>query len=260
MKAEPTTPAKATKEKSLSENFIRVWAPTLVVALFIITFIVQAFEIPSASMEKTLLIGDHVLVDRARFSPSPTLFSGLLPYRPLERGDIVVFMSVTDPGMHLVKRVMGLPGDHIKLVDKVVYRNGVALKEPYAIHQATPGCMDWIPFINGRDNWPSGELDQETPKWADAMSQYLQNGEIVVPSGHFFVMGDNRDCSYDSRYWGFVPDQNLIGRPVLVYWSYESKEQDYEHVSISDRLTSLVSTVAHFATRTRWARTFHITK
>lgn len=241
---------KEEKPRSLSDNFLRVWAPTLVTALFIITFNVQAFEIPSPSMENTLLVGDHVLVDRVRFAPASNYLHGIEPYRPLQHGDIVVFMSVIQPGLHLVKRVMGVPGDHLKLVHKIVYRNGVALNEPYVYHTDN--------YNPARDDWPnSGPLASErTPEWVQDPSKYMQNGEVVVPPGHYFMMGDNRDVSYDSRYWGFVPEQNLIGRPVLIYWSYKSTASDYPtNSSVGDRISSLISVLIHFPVRTRWERT-----
>ncbi len=244
------TEAAGKVKRPLSENFIRVWAPTLVTALFIITFNVQAFEIPSGSMENTLLIGDHVLVDRVRFSPPSTYLHGLEPYRPPQRGDIIVFMSMTQPGLHLVKRLMGLPGDHLKVVHKVLYRNGVALNEPYAVHDRE--------YDPGPDDWPNGFLPNETPEWAASKQQFLQNGEIVVPPGHYFMMGDNRDESYDSRFWGFVPQDHIIGRPVLIYWSYKSDESDYAATDMADRLKGLISVLIHFPVRTRWNRTFKI--
>ncbi len=239
--------------RPLAENFVRIWAPTLVTALFIITFNVQAFEIPSGSMEKTLKIGDHVLVDRIRFAPAARYMHGIVPYRRLRHGDIVVFMSVVQPDLHLVKRVIGLPGDRIRLVNKVVFRNGVALKEPYAIHQ--PGIDP------GRDDFPTQGLPYgATPQWTATYSQYVHNGWLVVPPGHFFVMGDNRDISYDSRYWGFVPDRNLIGRPVIVYWSYRAHERDNGYANMGQRMRSFFSTLIHFPVRTRWLRTFHLVR
>ncbi len=250
--------------KPLSENFIRVWAPTLVAALFIITFNVQAFEIPSGSMEKTLLIGDHLLVDRIRLSPPSRYLGGLEPYRPIRRGDIVVFMTPVrfEKGLHLVKRVIGVPGDRIKLVNGVVYRNGKAVAEPYALRY--PVDCDAAPFDPARDDWPNGGPLMDTwPHWASTQAQYINDGQVVVPPGHYFVMGDNRMCSWDSRYWGFVPQANIIGRPEIVYWSYRSKASQYEfpaQASLSKDVGGWLSVLWHFPTRTRWARTFHIVR
>lgn len=254
---QPPVADKGAAARTARENFIRVWAPTLVTALFIITFNVQAFEIPSGSMENTLLIGDHLLVDRVRFAPESHYLDGLVPYRGLQHGDIVVFMSVLQPGLHLVKRVIGVPGDHIKLVNKVVYRNGAALDEPYA--RRTP--VDCFAPVNdpARDNWPNGgPLPQED--WAEPKEHFIQNGEVVVPPHSYFMMGDNRLCSYDSRYWGFVPEKNLIGRPIIIYWSYQSTESDYQYSDMADRIKSLFSVIAHFPTRTRWSRTLRLVR
>ncbi|HXR96952.1 MAG TPA: signal peptidase I [Terriglobales bacterium] len=245
----------------LAETFLRVWIPTLVVALFIITFVVQPFDIPSGSMENTLLIGDHLLADRVRLSPPPNDWTRvLLPYRGLQHGDIVVFLATqndtappinTPPGEHVVKRLIGLPGDHIKLVHGVVYRNGQALVEPYAIH--TGG------YDPGRDDWPNGGTPLETaPGWQAALPQYLQDGAVVVPPGQYFCMGDNRDNSLDSRYWGFVPEANLIGRPSVIYWSYQSDESDYLAQGMGDRIAGLLSVIIHAPTRTRWSRTLRL--
>jgi signal peptidase I len=255
-------PPAAKKSKPLSENFIRVWAPTLVAALFIITFNVQAFEIPSSSMEKTLLIGDHLLVDRIRFAPRSKYLGGLLPYRPIHHGDIIVFMTpvTSEKGMHLVKRVIGLPGDRIKLVNGVVYRNGKPLREPYVMHR--PVDCNAAVFDPARDDWPNGgPLEETTQRWANTQDQYIQNGQVVVPPEHYFVMGDNRMCSWDSRYWGFVPQANIIGRPEVVYWSYRSQASQYEPPgtgNIGANAESWLSELWHFPSRTRWKRTFHV--
>ncbi len=259
--AKPASPPPA-KPKPLAENFIRVWAPTLVAALFIITFNVQAFEIPSGSMEKTLLIGDHLLVDRIRFSPPSRFLGGLVPYRPIRHGDIIVFMTPVqfEKGLHLVKRVIGLPGDHIKLVNGVVYRNGRPVRRSYVMHY--PVDCNAAAFDPARDNWPNGgPLMDTADSWADTQSQFIHNGQVVVPPGEYFVMGDNRMCSWDSRYWGFVPQANIIGRPEIVYWSYKSKASQYEfpsQASLTKDVGGWISVLEHFPTRTRWNRTFHI--
>jgi len=253
----PDQPSKTTPP--LQETFLRVWIPTLVVALFIITFVAQPFDIPSGSMENTLLIGDHLLADRVRLAPAASWAPGLLPYRALQHGDIVVFLATkndvslggTAPGTHIVKRLIGLPGDHLKLVHGTVYRNGKALNEPYVIQT---GFYD-----PSRDDWPNGgPLQQTAPEWALDQLQYVHDGELVVPPGEYFCMGDNRDNSLDSRYWGFVPAANMIGRPSVIYWSYGSTEADYVPGGLMDRVGGLVDTLIHLPTRTRWERTFHL--
>ncbi|MGH9394126.1 MAG: signal peptidase I [Terriglobales bacterium] len=257
-----STPATAPASRPLHESFLRVWIPTLVVALFIITFVAQPFDIPSASMENTLLIGDHLLADRVRLSPAATWVDGLLPYRGLQHGDIVVFLASkadvalgTVPGTHIVKRLIGLPGDRIKLVHGVVYRNGQALVEPYVIEPAT--------YVPARDDFPNaGTLMYygASASWEAELPQHVQDGELVVPPGQYFCMGDNRGNSLDSRYWGFVPAANVIGRPSVIYWSYRSTEGDYDASGVGNRLVSLVSTLIHSPVRTRWERTLHLPK
>lgn len=244
----------------LSESFLRVWLPTLVVALFIITFVVQPFDIPSASMQNTLLIGDHLLADRVRLSPPAKWMGGLMPYRPLQHGDIVVFLATpadvslgTAPGEHIVKRLIGLPGDHIKLVNGSVVRNGQTLVEPYVVRSGT--------YLPARDDWPNAGTPFDTaPMWQAALPQYVQDGEVVVPPGHYFCMGDNRDDSLDSRFWGFVPQADFIGRPSVIYWSYRSDASDYEATGLMDRLEGVLSVLVHSPVRTRWSRTLRLPK
>ena len=187
---------------------------TIVIAVFVITFVVQAFQIPSESMEKTLLIGDYLLVDKARYGSPPGIGDFLLPYRPIRRGDIIVFHYPVKPTDHFVKRVIGLPGDRIHLVHKHVYVNGQPLSEPYVIFRRGS-------FETFRDNFPGnpGLYNDVTTSWYLQMRKLVHNGELVVPPDSYFVLGDNRDNSLDSRFWGLVPRENIVGRPLLIYWS-----------------------------------------
>ncbi len=242
------------KPRETTVEFLASLAAVLVTGLFIITFIVQAFEIPSSSMENTLLIGDHVFVNREQFAPASRWVGPLLPYRQIRHGDIVVFLSPAEPGLYVVKRIMGIPGDRIHLRDGAVYRNGEKLNEPYVIHQ--DGQMAYNPY---RDNFPSvppSEYDQVTPEWQLLIKQYIQGEDLVVPNDSYFAMGDNRDVSLDSRYWGFVPKQNVIGRPMFIYWSFETPAGQYMEKEVSQRLAFLAHVVIHFFDETRWRRTF----
>ncbi len=186
---------------------------TIVIAVFVITFVVQAFQIPSESMERTLLVGDYLLVDKLHYGP-PGIWDFLMPYRPIRRGDIVVFHYPVKPSEHFVKRVIGLPGDRIHLERKRVYVNGQPLTEPYV--RVRRGS-----FEEFRDNFPAhpAPYNDVTPNWLRQMRALVHDGELVVPANSYFVLGDNRDNSLDSRYWGFVPRENVIGRPLLIYWS-----------------------------------------
>jgi signal peptidase I len=255
-------------------------AVVLVIGLFIFGFVFQNFMIPSASMEKTLLIGDHVVVDRITLSP-PTKWAPFVHYRPVHRGDIIVFLKPNPetPDLILVKRAIGLPGDHIHLQHGVVYINGVAQNEPYAM-QPTEGDGSQTtyeggreddslprPYEHARDDFPAdvpGIQEQATANhaavWAENLPSHIENGDIVVPAGKVFAMGDNRTNSLDSRYWGFVPVENIEGRPMFVYWSFQTPADQEDKTSLGDRISFFVHEFTHFLTQTRWSRTFHVTR
>jgi signal peptidase I len=243
------------KQSETTVEFLASLAAVLVTGLFIITFILQAFEIPSSSMEDTLLIGDHVFVNREQFAPRTKWMGPLLPYRDIKRGDIVVFLSPAEPGLYVVKRIMGIPGDRLHLRDGVVYRNGEKLNEPYVLHK---GPLFYDPY---RDNFPAvpaSDAYNVSSDWQQRMHSYIQGDDIVVPQDSYFGMGDNRDVSLDSRYWGFIPKENVIGRPMFVYWSFNTPPDQYRHTDFSERIGFLVHVVIHFFDETRWRRTFRL--
>jgi signal peptidase I len=249
LKPPKAPPEKPEKKSETPSEFIASLAVVLVVGLFIITFNLQAFEIPSSSMEYTLLIGDHVFVDRITLAP-PTHSLPLLPYRDPKRGDIVVFLSPAEAGLYVVKRIIGAPGDRIHLKDGVVYLNGQPQNEPYVLHDPN----SYNPY---RDNFPSVPPSMGanvTPEWHLEMSNYIKDGDLVVPPDRYFAMGDHRDVSYDSRYWGFIPREHIIGRPIFIYWSFETPEGQYMKTSISDRIAFAAKVIIHFMDRTRWRR------
>lgn len=249
------------KEKETTVEFLSSLAAVLVTGLFIITFVVQAFEIPSASMENTLLIGDHVFVNRIQFAPQTSWVGRLLPYRDPKFRDVVVFLSPAEPGLYVVKRIIGLPGDRIHLRDGVVYRNGVALDEPYVYRDDDP------PEVRAREpyrnNFPAVSPTEDPnvyPGWSDELPSYIHGDDIVVPPGHYFGMGDHRHVSLDSRYWGFIPRENIIGRPMLIYWSFQTPEDQYKKTDWSDRISFLGKVVFHFFDETRWRRTLQFVR
>jgi signal peptidase I len=252
---EPEHDGMAKKPKETTPEFIASIAAVLVTGLFIITFALQAFVIPSSSMENTLLIGDHVFVDRMMLAPGSKLAGPLVPYRHPKHDDIFVFVSPAEPGLYVVKRVIGVPGDRIKLEDGVVYRNGERLEPPFVVRNGT---------YNGyRDNFPAvppTDYDGLNPAWRDALSSHLEKGELVVPPDSIFAMGDNRDVSLDSRYWGFVPYENIIGRPMFIYWSFQQPRDEYTRTSIGERLQYLGTILIHFFDQTRWSRMFHVVR
>jgi len=244
------------KPKETTVEFLASLASVLVTGLFIITFILQAFEIPSSSMVKTLLIGDHVFVNRIQFAPQTHWMGPLLPYRQIKRDNIVVFLSPMTPGLYVVKRIIGIPGDHIHLRDGVVYRNGEKLDEPFVNHQDANSQTD--PYRVNFPAVPPSYSDQLADYWQLSLRQYIQGDDIVVPPDSYFAMGDNRDVSYDSRYWGFIPKENVIGRPMFIYWSFETPPNQYLQKEVSERLKFLAHVVIHFFDETRWRRTFRV--
>ena len=237
----------------------------LVVGLFILTFLGQNFVIPSGSMENTLLVGDHLAVDRITLAP-PTKWMPLVHYREPERNDIVVFLKpVSDPDpvtgapqyLFLVKRLIGVPGDHIHLRNGIVIINGVAQDQPHAKPTTPENHNDFL------DEFPSVPPDPEPgnlipESWAVDFPRNVENGDIVVPPGHYFMMGDNRHNSADSRFWGFVPRENIVGRPLLNYWSFESTEEQLEQTGIGNNLAWMGHVALHFFSDTRWSRTLHL--
>jgi signal peptidase I len=227
---------------------------TVVVALFLLTFVLQPFLIPSESMEHTLLVGDFLLVNKQIFAPSGSKYGPdrwMMPYRDVERGDIVVFHHPDPP--YLVKRVVGIPGDHIRIEDGRVTVNGATLDEPYAAFEpAAPN-----PF---RDNFPAQVYTDPNidPIWWRQLQGLTQNGELVVPPGEYFMLGDNRNHSKDSRFWGFVPRQAIIARPLVIYFSVRRPSTTDVQQAADDRLGHDRELSARLAAFARWKRIFRI--
>jgi len=230
---------------------IAEWAVTIILLLFGTTTLVQAFVIPTGSMEDSLLIGDHLLVDKLSYAPAGPVSVHLLPYEQPKHGDIIVFRYPVDIKQTFVKRVIGVPGDRIRLVNKQVYRNGEKLYEPYTFFKT-----DYIdPY---RDNFPAMPNMQVLSRGVDMLEHNLVNGEVVVPPDSYFAMGDNRDLSLDSRYWGFVPRENIVGKPLIIYWSYDASTEALAGPTIS--VDHIVDLLEHFFTKTRWRRTFKLVR
>jgi signal peptidase I len=236
-------------DEPLQRNFIAEWTVTIILLLFGTTTLVQAFVIPTPSMEDTLLVGDHLLVDKLVYAPpGGAISSHLLPYREPKRGDIIVFRYPVDISQTFVKRCIGVPGDRIRLIDKNLILNGKAVNEPYVYHKAEF-------FDPYRDDFPLAGVHIPSPA-SDMLRNHVVNGEVVVPPGYYFAMGDNRDLSSDSRYWGFVPRANIIGKPLVIYWSYDAPTDDLTNTSISPK--HILDLLEHFPTKTRWKRTFRL--
>jgi len=248
---------KKTAEKSTTRlQELASLCSTFAVAFFVMTFLFQNFAIPSSSMASTLLVGDHVLVERATLAPSSPL-AGFLPYGQLQHDEPIVFFrpAPNASGQHdiLVKRVIGLPGDRIHLRHGIVYRNGIALQEPYA---AQPTAANYDPY---NDDFPAIPADQGRDvlaSWSVDLPGHIRGEDLVIPPGYYFMMGDNRTNSYDSRYWGLVPRANLIGRPLFVYWSFKTSEEEQYKTTVAERTTFALHQALHLFDETRWSRTF----
>ena len=220
------TTAVEFRKSTLREYFESI-VITAVIALFVTTFVVQAFKIPTGSMESNLLIGDHLLVNKFVYGIHDGAWGGYLPYKGLKRGDVIVFKYPRKPDVAYVKRLIGLPGERVEMIGRKVYVNGVALEETYT-------------------------------QYIDAGSVYERYGPFVVPENQYFAMGDNRDNSQDSRFWGYVPRENIIGKGLAIYWSYETPRDEYLQTTASDRLKQFADVFVNFFSKTRWRRTFKV--
>jgi len=216
------------KEVGIFREYFELIVETLVYVFFVMTFLIQSFVIPTGSMEENLLIGDHLLVDKISYSRSlGTLDRIFFPQKKITRGMIVTFKAPPEMEKEYVKRVIALPGDKIKIVNKKVYVNDNLLIEPYTYFKDN-NILDSV-----RDN----------------MSEFL------VPKNHYFCMGDNRDNSFDSRFWGPVPADNIVGKPWRVYWSYKSTSSEYLTPGFIHKIKDIFKTVLNFFSKTRWKRT-----
>jgi signal peptidase I len=251
---------RVVESEPVRETFSEGFASTcsvLAVGLFALTFVFQNFVIPSSSMASTLLTGDHVMVERETLAPVAR-WAPFLHYRDVQRGDVVVFYKPTEEpnGEHIfvVKRVVGIPGDRIHLRRGIVYLNGVAQDEPQA---AKPTAENYDPYVN---DFPAVDPSVEpgvTSEWSVSLKDHIQGEDLVVPSGSYFVMGDNRTNSMDSRYWGFLPRQNILGRPLFVYWSIKMPESGSDETPLAQQAETSLHQFIHFFDETRWRRTFH---
>jgi signal peptidase I len=225
-------------KKSTAREYFESIVVAVILALFIRTFVVQAFKIPTGSMEENLLIGDHLLVNKFVYGPTASsLEETLLPIDTISRGNVIVFKYPVEPERDFIKRVIGLPGETVEVRERKVYINGTAIDEPYAHYLL-----------------PASSADYHEVTSFDVRERY---GPVTVPADHYFVMGDNRDNSQDSRYWGFLPRSLVKGRALVIYWSYESERTELEEAGAGATLRNVVSVVTHFFTRTRWSRMFN---
>jgi len=232
-----------------TRDFITEWALNILILLFGTTTLVQAFIVPTPSMDKTVMVGDHLLVDKLSYAPADSFSKHLLPYTEPRRGDIIVFRYPMDISQNYVKRCMGVPGDRLKVVDKELYLNGHKLVEPYVQH-VFPRLEPY------RDNFPSEPYGPVYDRARQMLAEHVVNGEIVVPEGFYFAMGDNRDNSLDSRYWGFVPRENIIGKPLVIFWSYDAPTEDW----VDYNSNHFIDLAKNFFRKTRWERTLKLVR
>jgi signal peptidase I len=246
---QPSEAAGAEQRPEAARSAIAEWVVTILLLLFGTTTLVQAFVIPTGSMEDNLLIGDHLLVDKLAYAPAGPISKYLLPYTPVKRGDIIVFRYPADIRQTFVKRVIGVPGDRIRLVNKQVYLNGKPLEEPFKFNKT--------PYIDSyRDNFPTDPNTRVDDRALVMLEHSVVNGEVVVPPDNYFAMGDNRDSSLDSRYWGFVPRDNIIGKPLIIYWSYDAPTERLVNSGIDAE--HFLDLARNFFRKTRWKRTFQL--
>lgn len=250
------------RQSTLREYF-ESFVVTIVLALFGTTFVVQAFKIPTPSMEDNLLVGDHLLVNKFVYGKPGEWLKPLLPFQQVKHGDVIVFRYPEDPSKHYVKRAIGLPGDRIRMENQRLYRNGKHVAEAYVFHKR-PGRSD----VEIRDTFPLSE--DQINRFADYnqardihlayryFKEFTDGQDVVVPPGRYFAMGDNRDNSADSRYWGFVPRKNIVGRAFIIYWSFETGPRQHLHDSLSDRTGRFADVLLNFFRKTRWDRTFKL--
>jgi signal peptidase I len=232
-------------------GWIAEWTVTILILLFATTTLVQAFVVPSGSMKNTVLIGDHLFVDKLAYAPAGRFSSKVLPYEPVKRGDIIVFRYPLNIKEDYVKRVIGVPGDRIRFVRKQLILNGKAVDEPYKL--VSPDANnDYL------DNFPTPPPPYIYDRGREMVASYAVNGELVVPQGFYFAMGDNRDDSADSRFWGLVPRENIMGKPVIIWWSFDAPTQELASGNVDP--AHLFDIVTHFFTKTRWSRTFQLVR
>jgi signal peptidase I len=243
------------RTKLIKRNSIAEWTVNILVLLFATAMVAQPYVIPTGSMEDSLLVGDHLLVDKLAYAPAGPISKRLLPYQEPKHGDIIVFRYPADVSVTLVKRLIGAPGDRLKIANGVVYRNGIRLNEPYVYHKYA--------YDPAFDNFPNSccrpvKEDAAQQAQREMLDRDVTAGEVVVPAQMYFAMGDNRDNSEDSRYWGFVPRDNVVGKPVLIYWSYNTTTEMLMPHSASGYGSHFVDICAHFFSKTRWDRTFRL--
>jgi signal peptidase I len=226
-------------------HWIADWAFNIVLLVWFTAVVAQPFVVPTGSMENTILIGDHLIVDKIPYSPPGAVTQYFLPYSDVKRGDVVVFRYPLNINLPYVKRVIGVPGDHIRFEENKLFLNGKRVEEPY-IRLDGPNKDPYAA------NFPASAPFHIYPRGEQMLRDHVKDGELTVPAGFYLCMGDNRENSDDSRYWGLVPRENIIGKPLLIWWSFETTTEYASSYSVGQ----VIDLVTGFFSRTRWSRTF----
>jgi len=226
----------------------------VIFVVFARAFVFQQSKIPTGSMIPTLLVGDYIMVNKFIYAPTLSgIEKTLLPVRDVKRGDIIVFKYPEEPEKDYIKRVIGLPGEFIEIKDKTVFINGVPLEENYKIHQTELNPESWARIKEGEA--PLSAAEPAPKRWQSRrVGNEFDFDRMLIPEGHYFCMGDNRDNSKDSRYWGTVPQENIKGKAFIIWWSFSGEENDYTRTTLVDRVKSIANKLIYFIPKSRYRR------
>ena len=258
--AEAAAAAAAQRERLMEKGILRDYFETIVICVIFVVFarafVFQQSKIPTGSMIPTLLIGDYIMVNKFMYAPTGGEFErSVLPIRDIRRGDIIVFKYPEEPEKDYIKRVIGLPGEFVEIRNKIVHINGAPLEEPYKAHQSDLKPESWAKIAEGEA--PLSAAEAAPKHWMNAGTG-VNFGPVLVPEGHYFCMGDNRDNSRDSRSWGTVPRENVKGKAFIIWWSFSGEENDHIRTGLTERVRSIANKVIYFIPKSRYKRCLHL--
>lgn len=237
------------KQPEPPRHWIADWTVTGLLLLFGTTTLLQGFVVPTESMDTTIRVGDHLFVDKLAYAPARDWQKKILPYTEVQRGDVIVFKYPLDEKQNYVKRVIGVPGDRIRFLDNQLILNGKPVAEPYKRQESGA----FVPYLRDFPNAaPFGGIGRRA---LFMLQDHVQAGELVVPPGQYFALGDNRDHSADSRFWGLVPRENIIGKPILVWWSYDAPLEHWQATTAEHVWAHTKDLALNFFSKTRWDQT-----
>ena len=249
----PREAERVSADKGILRDYFETIVICVIFVIFARAFVFQQSKIPTGSMIPTLLIGDYIMVDKFIYAPTPTgLESRFLPVRDIRRGDIIVFKYPEEPEKDYIKRVIGLPGEFLEIRSKTVHINGISLEEPYKAHESDLKPESWARIREGEAPLSAAEFAQR--RWQNQVGNGIDFGPILIPEGHYFCMGDNRDNSKDSRSWGTVPRENIKGKAFIIWWSFSGEENDYTRTGVIERARSIFTKLIYFIPKSRYKR------